>query len=119
MLDRFDVLTFSSRWRGARETPMELIYEQVERAQAFRRSLGQTVPNGRMPLDALEDALVPWLKSLGDQRDGASRRRWRAELRVARTLADLEQSENIQAQHLKKAQEYTLRPFMELRQIFA
>lgn len=119
MLDRFDVLTFSSRWCGTRDTPLELIYERVERAQAFRKSLGQSVPNGRMPLDALEDTLAPWLKALGDQRDGASRRRWRAELRVARTLADLEQSDNIQAQHLKKAQEYTLRPFMELRQIFA
>ncbi|MBK8201316.1 MAG: hypothetical protein IPK68_02950 [Bdellovibrionales bacterium] len=50
---------------------------------------------------------------------GDSRRRMRALMRVARTLADLDENLSIQLSHLNEASEWAWKNFENLNQIFA
>lgn len=133
MLDRFDVLAFSGDWaKGspklslseAKESLQE-IYSHLERSREFqRRSLSRPTEgefvevNGRADGNEISKTLRPFVRenllpSLGD-----SRRRMRALMRVARTLADLDESEDIELPHLNEATQWTWRSFEDLNQIF-
>ena len=46
---------------------------------------------------------------------GSSHRRYQAVLRVARTIADLDQSEKIKLEHIRKALKYTQEPFNKVK----
>ena len=105
MLDRFDMLAFSSEWKGEKKMSLEELFKSLKQAREFAsQTRCQTVPNGHLSLQELERDLkkpkdILWPGT-------PSQRRKRALLRLARTVADLAGEESIQAIHLEQA--YTL-----------
>ncbi len=119
VLDRFDSLYFSDSWRGERVETLEQILEKVETVRRWRKKQGlkEAVFYTQEELESFvepfaKEFLVP-TESLG------SERRRRALLRLARSFADLEQSEKVLGPHLEAARGPTLGHFYALRQLFA
>ncbi len=116
MLDRFDILAFSTYWKkGALSVPLKDIHEKVLQADRFRQKRGQKEVNARLSLQELEASLSSFLKETQLSSVLSSKRRKKAVLKVARTLADLEESEEITAQHIDKAGELSLIPFAQMK----
>lgn len=113
MMDRFDIFTFTERWRGQREHSLEKIYEKVTKAIAFRLARGQEAPNGRLSLQELSAHLPKNLRRYLPKELGSDRRE-QSLLRVARTYADLEQGEKITVHNLAKAEALTFTSHKEL-----
>jgi magnesium chelatase family protein len=114
--DRFQIIYFSSQ-SDDRLIKVQTLLEQISAARKFAeqtRGLGK--PNGQLGYAELKSFLnqEPWFeKSLPR---GLSERRKLSQLRVARTIADLESSLAIEAHHLNKAQEFAVWPFEKIRQ---
>ena len=115
MLDRFDVLSFSNEWKGPSSTALKTISEKVKKAVVFREKRKQTVPNSRLDLDFLENSLASFIKNNHLSFCVSSKRRSRAVLRTARTLADMEESQDIQAQHIDQAKHFAFTPFVKIK----
>ena len=114
MLDRFDLLSFSTSWKGGFDTSLKEINKRVRRALDCRKRRKQEVPNGRLSwgdLSSQVDSFI--LKNLMPAGMGSHRRRL-ALLRVARTLADLDQRERVEPMDVEKAFGYTVRPFNQI-----
>lgn len=117
MLDRFEVLSFSSRWSGPREFGMPEVLAQIERAVEARKRRGQSMPNSQAPVREVESRLSPAARLCIDNLD--SERRRQALLRVAQTVADLSGADLIKPEHISAARGFTVVPFIELERIFA
>jgi predicted ATPase with chaperone activity len=117
MLDRFEVLSFSSRWSGPREFGMPEVLAQIERAVEARKRRGQSMPNSQAPVREVESRLSPAARLCIDHLD--SERRRQALLRVAQTVADLSGADLIKPEHISAARGFTVVPFIELERIFA
>ncbi|MDE0119404.1 MAG: ATP-binding protein [Bdellovibrionales bacterium] len=116
MLDRFDILAFSDQWKtGNLSVSLKEIYKRVMRADAFRRKRGQKEVNARLSLQELESSLSVFLKETQLSSSISSKRRKKAILKVARTLADLNENESIEVQHIDQAKELSLIPFMQIK----
>ena len=117
MLDRFDILAFSTDWKtGSLSVPLKDIYKRVLKAQDFCEKRKQTKPNGRLSLQELEDSLTRFLKKeVQPMAAIPSKRRKKALLKTARTLADLEEKKDIELSHIEKAKELSLIPFMQIK----
>ena len=116
MLDRFDILAFSTQWKkGKLSVALKEIYKRVVRADEFRQKRGQQEVNARLSLQELESSLDDFLKKTQLSSGVSSKRRKKAILKVARTLADLNQDERIAAQHLEQAKELSFIPFMQIK----
>ncbi len=104
LLDRFDVLVFTHRWnaKGRRVGWWEM-REQLDDLRQFRAQRGE-----------VESAVPNWVADLN-----LNHRRLRSLLRVARGLADLDHSKNIQSKHFQGALHYVVDPVQELAQLFA
>lgn len=114
VVDRFDILSFTSGWKQ-KEVRSEEIKIRIDAAYSFRQKRGQAYSNALLSLNQLMESLTPALVQLLPE-EGASQRRKRALLRVARSLADLDQSEKIGREHIKEAMEWTSIPFYQLKQ---
>lgn len=135
MLDRFDVLAFSSDWaktgqghsKNAGMESMQSIFEHVEKARLFQRNrqmteiqeTGSFEVNGRTDETRISQTLPPFVRENLLPTMGDSRRRMRALMRVARTLADLDENPSIQLSHLNEASQWAWKNFENLNQIFA
>lgn len=115
LLDRFDVLVLTNDWTGAKTHSVPEIFERVERAQKFgREKRGQVVMNAR-----LDDAEI--FKTVDNvtrelfRSQSTSMRREKALFRVARTIADLQGSEAIRLEHLRRALDITGKNFNSLK----
>ena len=115
MLDRFDTLVFSTQWKGSFSVPLKSLQEKVFKATLFRQQRKQQKPNGRLSIPELESSLSSFIKETQLSSFISSHRRKRAVLRVARTLADLQQSPDIKATHIEQAKEFSFIPFTQLK----
>ena len=116
MLDRFDILAFSPQWKkGELSVSLESIYKKVMRAYEFRQKRKQNKVNACLSLQELESSLNPFLRKTQHISGVSSKRRKKAVLKVARTLADLNREKEIKAQHIEQAKELSLIPFMQMK----
>ena len=115
MLDRFDVLAFSPQWQGKLDISLKQIQEKVFQALELKQKRGQKKPNGKLTIEELEHHLTDFIRENHLAFCVSSKRRKRAVLRVARTIADLEGFENITAQHIEQAKEFAFMPFMQIK----
>ena len=116
VVDRFQMIYFSSQGDD-RKISADKIKNKIQAAQKFAlQTRGMDQSNGQLTLAKVKTFLnsAPWIeKSLPK---GLSERRKLAQLRVARTIADLESSISIEPHHLNKAQLFTIGPFEKIRQ---
>lgn len=115
MMDRFSILSFSHEWGNEKAYSISESFNKVTEAIEFRISKRkQEVSNHYLETAEIEkhmddfdkDFLLP---------SGSSHRRYQAVLRVSRTIADLDQSERITTEHIKKALRYTQEPFNKIK----
>lgn len=123
MVDRFEVIRLVT-YEGSEEREhlqsVEQIDARVRRAQNFAwQSRKATLVNGRQSIEALTQSCDPFVREVLIPQLRGSKRRARALLRVARTLADMEEKEKITPQHFERAKEFTILPFEKLKQVFA
>ena len=115
MLDRFDILSLSSFWRGPMEVSLDTLLEEVKLALEVRKKRKQTKPNARLQWEELSSQVDPFtLKHIMPSETGSKRRRI-ALLRAARSLADLDKREKINSKDIQQAAVFTLKPFNELK----
>lgn len=103
MLDRFELVGFSNKWRGGVRLGLDEILQTIEKAREFQKCREY-------------DPLV-WPQSVQDY--PTSFRRKRALMRAARALADLDGSKKIQDHHLGRAKGLAWFPIDKLIQMFA
>jgi len=115
MLDRFDILSLSSFWKGALRVSLESMRDRVDRAIYMRQKRHQTKVNGHLSWDELKNQISPFILKNILPDTVSSYRRKVAILRVARTLADLDEREEVTAQDIEKSILLTLKPFHQLR----
>ena len=116
MLDRFDILAFSTQWRkGPLSVSLKDIYQKVMKAHECRQKRKQKEVNARLSLQELESSLSPFLKETQLSSGVSSKRRKKAVLKVARSLADLSGDREIEAQHIEQAKELSLIPFAQIK----
>ena len=114
MLDRFDLLAFSTGWKGEKEVPMKRILEAVQSAENFRKDIRkQKFPNGRLEWEDLGTLISPEVERVLPRT--TSHRRKRALLRVARTLADLKQEREIKGSHIEEVYALSVKNFYFLK----
>ena len=95
MVDRFEVIRLVT-YEGSEEREhlqsVEQIDARVRRAQNFAwQSRKATLVNGRQSIEALTQSCDPFVREVLIPQLRGSKRRARALLRVARTLADMEE----------------------------
>lgn len=117
MLDRFDILAFSSQWKkGKLSVALKDIYKRVIKAFNFRcKKRKQKEVNARLSLQELESSLSSFLRETQLSTGVSSKRRKKAILKVARTLADLDEEMEITAQYIEQAKELSLIPFAQIK----
>ena len=116
MLDRFDILSFSTQWKtGKLSVSIKDIYKKVMKAYQFRQERKQAVVNSRLSLQELEASLNSFLRKTQLSSVVSSKRRKKAVLKVARSLADLDEEEEIQIRHIERAKELSLVPFVQMK----
>ncbi len=121
LLDRFEIVSFSHVWRNPKKTQsvygVAEIRERVMRAQKFALEVrGQKVLNSRLNLHECEAVIPAVVRKLLLPEVPASHRRLLALYRVARTLADLEECENVCGRHIEAAKNLTIQPFRDIKE---
>jgi len=119
VLDRFQMLTYSHKWGGEAKVSMEQIYDDIRKAQNFARIRGQGAVNAKLAQSQIEKEMDPMILTNFLPEFGSSRRRKASLLKVARSVADLDESLEIRPKHLEAAAEYTLYPFERMKRIFS
>ena len=107
-VDRFALVALTDEWENEAPVSVEEIGFDIQRAIEFRRARGQTIPNGRLVPELIEESLSNFDRKHILISAARSRRRKAAMLRVARTLADLRQSEQIEMTDLERARALTI-----------
>lgn len=103
MLDRFDMFSLTHEWTGVGEVQsLEQVRDRLIKLRAFAEKRGSKY------------APVPWGGELG-----LSHRRRKSIAKVARGLADMEESVNVQPQHFQQAFDLVVTPMLKLREVFA
>lgn len=115
MMDRFSILSFSHEWGNGGEIMARDLLPKILKAIEFRESRGQRVANHYAEISELEKNLSDFDKEFLLPTLGNSHRRYQALLRVARTLADIDASIEITANHIKKALSLTQEPFHKIK----
>ena len=114
MMDRFDLLAFSKNWKGEKTVRLKQLHKEVKKARLFRLNIRkQENPNSYLELKDLEFMMKRDQAKLLPQ--SSSHRRKRALLRVARTLSDLKQEEEISSSSLDQALILTIKNFFFLK----
>ena len=118
LADRFDIMSFSYNWDGKEEISAEEIYNPIIKAQEFQKKRKQINPNARLQWNELLMHLERPTHLAYLPEGGRSKRRHISILRVARSLADLDNSEKIQIKHIRQALDHAWRPFEDLKESF-
>lgn len=114
LVDRFQILTFSHRWKGERSVRFSDLKDQLQslRARAFKKT---SLPNSSLNEQFFKVDQWPLLeRKLLEQLKG-SHRRYLSTLRVAQSLAELRGQETPRIDDLEEALRYTVTPFVELQ----
>jgi magnesium chelatase family protein len=111
-IDRFSIFQFTTHWSKTSQkefVPSEDVLNSIEQAVNFRKTVRkQNIPNEMM--QSFENKFsLPNFKS---------KRREISCLKIARTLADLDFSEEIKSLHIEKALHYCYFPFEQIKKIF-
>lgn len=117
VVDRFDVLSFSDQWVGERTISPGEITEHLNKVFQFQKEQGRAEGNSRLSISEISKDLLKEVHVAGYWGENMSLRRKRAVLRVARTFADLEFKSKIQMSHMTKAENYAIRPFVDLESL--
>ncbi|MEY4615201.1 MAG: hypothetical protein RJB66_161 [Pseudomonadota bacterium] len=113
LVDRFQILNFSHRWKGPRTIPWTDLREQLQDLRN-RLTEGES-DNASLTESAFDVKNWPLLeRKLMEQLQG-SHRRYLSTLRVAKTLADLGGKNRPGVDEIEKALTYTVTPFVELQ----
>ncbi len=120
LLDRFQVLSFSYDWGREREYYAPDLFESILNSQKFIVSSRpeQNSVNARLSVDELEGQLTKRAYQLLKLKSFKSQRRRQAVLRVSRTVADLEGSQEIKFHHIEESFELADQPFLDMEQVF-
>jgi magnesium chelatase family protein len=113
-LDRAHILAFTGDWREGRGVLSSAIKESVDRAKEMRERRGQLLPNARVAYESLAQGLDAFAREQIVARPFGSARRSMAILRVARTLADLDGSKQIETGHWSQAMRWCACSFERL-----
>ncbi len=115
-LDRFHILAFSSCWENqGKEIKIDSIYKEVEKCIHFRiENRKQEIPNSKLSIENLNHKMDSSMIDDYFKIDYLSERRKLSLKRVARSIADLDQSERIRLQHMNEALSLTVAPFQWL-----
>lgn len=108
ILDRFQMLAFINETTAAEESLLS-IQKDIDEAMAFRK-MRLEKESEQTEADVQK---INQLELLLPDSRGSLRRR-NATLGVARTIADLEKSQDTKPQHLKEAMEFTFFPFQKI-----
>ncbi len=114
-LDRFAMFSYLTEkpLSSADLVSLPEILDQLQSARQWRHSQGRgDVLNSRIPWQTLPAQLTRLAREFW-QLDVPTARRRAAWIQVARTVADLAQSEKIDLVHLQKAQEWTVSSFQD------
>lgn len=110
-VDRFQIVSFTNHWRAQPSTvTASEIRQQIKKAYAFRLERQQDFENSFWR--PIEKEFQNLLK--GIRQTFFSERRRLSLVRVARTIADLEENCEIQEIHLREAVRYAIDPFVAL-----
>lgn len=116
LLDRFDTLVLTSGWKHEKTRSLHEIYERVQGAQRFAlESRGQEKMNARLTVEEVVATVDPVVRELF-KTESTSMRREKAQLRVARTIADLAGSTRIKSIHLREAALITGKNFSSIKE---
>lgn len=114
LVDRFEMLEFTRPLKDF-SVSGELIRSRVRKAQALNQNIFQDgLSNSRREIPPIMASFAPGIAAL-IPKDFSSHRRRLATIRVARTLADLDLSTQVQSQHLSEALEWTQNNFAKLK----
>ncbi|HEX4925876.1 MAG TPA: ATP-binding protein, partial [Bdellovibrionales bacterium] len=104
-LDRFDLFVYTNGWLAdEKDTSLEGVRERVRAAQRFASARGRSSARNRdLGWDELHREVSDFQRRLLGPLQAESMRRTLAVLRVARTCADLDQSESLRPHHLDEA----------------
>ena len=123
MLDRFQMVSFSHQWKGEKKHSLQHILQSVQKAQKFiqtrvtNKNEVQNQVNARADIKVLEKQMQsPKLEAVLPHIEGLSMRRRDALFRVARSVADLNESLCITPEHIGTAAGYTIRPMRDIQQ---
>ncbi len=111
-IDRFQILSFSSDWENqTKQIPLDQIFSKVQLGGEFRRiNRKQAHSNSKMSEEEMNLESAQSLISHFFRIEFLSERRRIALLKVARTIADLDQSTNIELDHLNEAFDLSVSP---------
>lgn len=116
MMDRFSILALSHEWTGQKEVLAKDSLARISNAIDFRVfTRKQMVSNHHQEISEIEKDVDEFDKEFLLPSLGNSHRRYQALLRVARTIADLDMSEKIKMNHIKKALSLTQEPFNKIK----
>jgi magnesium chelatase family protein len=113
-VDRFAMLAITSSWSKERSVSLRELRDRVDRATEFRLRRGQGKLNSQLTAEEILPAIKRFKREHLLPQADLSRRRVLSYLRVARTLADLEQSKCIENRHLSSANRLCVEPFQAL-----
>lgn len=108
-VDRFSILQFSNDWNKTEQNEYvssENVLAQIKKAMDFR-----SVERSKIVFQESKNKKLSWPKF-------KSKRRERACLEVARTIADLDLSIDVKQQHAEQALHYCYFPFEQIKKIF-
>ena len=116
MVDRFDVMSFSDKWKGKRKISPNDLKEHLNEVFEFQKKRGWG-SNSSLSIGQITPDLLKEVHVAGYWGENMSLRRKRAVLRVARTFADLELKSKIGLPHISKAEDYAIGPFVDLEML--
>ena len=118
ILDRFAITVFSSVFGSQANVPTETVRTSIQRARTFAlKARDQRAPNRKISIEECQESLKGSKEEeiWNQMAEGLSIRRKHALLRVARTVADLEQRELIELSDLEQARALAVTPYRSLQ----
>jgi magnesium chelatase family protein len=113
LVDRFQMLSFSHRWKGDRSINCQEIKQKLTELRAKQNS--QYPPNAALPEASFDISTWPLLeRKLLEQLKG-SHRRYLATLRISKTIAELNGRIRPNLDDIEKTLTLTVTPFVELQ----
>lgn len=122
LVDRFQFLFFTQRRENGEKVLGSEILEHIEKAREFREQRALMDErykklSSRWGLEELYQGVSSFYREHLFPKELSSRRRELATLRVGRTLADLELSEELLPRHIEEALKWTYLPFENLKRL--
>lgn len=114
LLDRFQILHYPPVKAPERRVELQSVRGKVARVQAWQKAQGRAAANRRALGLELWKQVEPSVKEIGFTAQPLAERRRLSALRVARSLADLEESETIHIRHFEEAMQWSVENFHRL-----